>query len=55
MLEKSYFIRYNIFVWQKIHIIYQYFLSVVCRYVVYWYSMAFNFLRIEARGYFAVS
>jgi len=23
MLEKSYFIRYNIFVWQKIHIIFK--------------------------------
>lgn len=32
MLEKSYFIRNNIFVWQKTHIIYQYFLTVVCRY-----------------------
>lgn len=50
MLEKSYFTCNNIFVWRKTSIIYQYSLSIV-RWYVYWYSMVFNFLRIEARGY----
>lgn len=52
-LEKSYFLHAIIF-WQKTRTIYQYSLTIV-RWYVYWCSIVFNFLRIEACGYSAVS